>query len=788
MKVPVKWLGELVDIDEISVKELEDVLTMTGSKTEGSVDLSKESSNVVVGKILELRKHPGADKLQIVSIDVGEVIQIVTGATNISEGDYVPVALVGALLANGLKIKKGKLRGEVSNGMLCSLEELGYQKNVIPKGYDDGIYIFDKELPVGADVFSVTTLGDTVIEFEITPNRPDCLSMDGIALETSASFNKKLLKRSEKDIPMSGDFTKELTVEIEDFNLCSRYLAFAVKDIKIEKSPSWMQNRLMQAGVRPINNVVDITNYVMLEVGNPIHAFDLDLVEGGKIIVGPSKEGEKITTLDEAERKLEAGDILIRDAAKPIGLAGVMGGNNSEIGDNTKNIIVEVANFNKSAIRKTSKRLGHRTEASSRFEKGISTTVIDLAYRRLIELFDELEVGSIVSGDIDVKEPEKLAEPIRLNTKRVNGLLGTGLNEEEIAAILEKLDVRCETGENYVMAKPPARRLDLIKEIDLVEEVARIYGYEKLESTLPNLPLPGGRSEDQKKEIQTRETLRSLGYSEAVTFSFISPGAMEKSGRKPENQLRLLNPLSEEYSAMRMSLIPNALDIMVRNQKNGNDHIRMFEIGNVFYSHGVHELPVENKKICVYSYGDDFFDMKGTVESLLESLRLENLSFEVKSDDVAFHPGRCASVLSDGREIGIFGEIHPSVQKSYGLGERCLVAELDLDAIYEISDAKVVFSHIPKYPSITLDIAVLVKNEVSNAMIMESIKNSGGRLLESISLFDVYTGKQIEDGYKSLAYKMTFRSAEKTLTDSEIEPIYNKILKNLENSFEARRR
>ncbi len=797
MRVPVKWLKEYVNIDGITEKELVEKLVLTGSNNEGSYVVGDGINKVVVGKITKIVPHPNADKLCICTVDVGEeVLQIVTGATNISEEDFIPVAVHGATIAGGIKIKKGKLRGEVSNGMLCSLEEMGFDKASIPKEFDDGIFILDKAYPLGMDILEALDIKDTVIEFEITPNRPDCLSMIGMARETAASFERALTLPSGKINTQVDRVNDYASVSIEAPDLCPRYVAKVVKEIKIENSPVWLQMRLMNAGMRPINNIVDITNYVMLEYGQPIHAFDLDTVKDHKIIVKRAENGEKFTTLDDKERELTNEMLVIADAERTVGLAGVMGGENTEISNTTQNILIEVASFDKSSIRKTSKGLGLRTEASARFEKGVSTGLPMIVVNRVCELIETLGAGIVVDGVIDVHPNPVEPSLVPFRVEKISKVMGETLTLDEVKKYLALLEIETIEKEGQCFAKPAYYRLDLDKEIDLVEEVARIYGYDKISMTLPKTNTWGARTNAQLIEEQAKLELLSSGIDEILTYSFVSKKDLDKINL-PESsilrqQVELINPLGEEYSVMRTSLIPNVLDVLSRNHNRKVKQARIFEIGSVFLPKEVPvvNLPIEKKVLTIGIYGEseDFFTLKGVCENLLDGLGICDYYFEKEENHSTFHTGRCANIIWGTHVIGTLGELHPHVQENYDLQVRGYVADLDFNLIIQMANADQKFTSIPKYPAIERDIAILVKDDVTSLQIEKIVLSNGGNLLESVKMFDMYKGKQIPSGYKSVAYELIFRAEDRTLVDEDVNTIFADILKALETELEAQLR
>lgn len=798
MLVPVKWLSEYVDIEDIDIKELNEKLIMSGSNTETVKEMLKGVKKVVIGKILSIDGHPDADKLFVLQIDVGEEepIQIVTGATNCEVGKCIPVALHGSLLADGTKIKKGKLRGVVSNGMLCSLEELGFDARVIQKEYADGIYLFDKDYPFGEDVRVCSEFEDNVIEFEITSNRPDCLSMIGMARETAATFSRTLKLPEVKIQNEVGDVNDYCSVEIADADLCMRYAARVVKDVKMGESPAWMQIRLMKAGMRPINNIVDIANYVMLEYGQPIHTFDLAAVEGNKVIARRAKAGEKLVTLDEVERELNENMLVIADTVKPVALAGIMGGANSEINGETKNILIEVANFEKSCIRKTSKDLGLRSEASSRFEKGVSTYATIEVANRVCQLIEELGAGTVVKGHVDVYPTVTEEIKITLRPARVNQILGTDLSKAEIVDLLNRLEIKSEDASDDLTCHIPECRLDLVKEIDLIEEIARMFGYDKIPSTLPKGSEWGAKTNGQIIEDYAKGVLLSSGLNEITTYSFISPGSFDMIRSSEDSLLRktvtIKNPLGEEYSVMRTTLMSNTLEVMARNIKRNIEDVSVFEIGNIFVPREIPvvNLPIEKKELSIGVYGKDkdFFTIKGIVCNMLDRLGIKDYKFIAEKNHGTFHTGRCASIVWGNHIIGTIGEVHPKVTDNYDITGRCYLANLDFNILMQMTRLDRIYAEIPKYPAITRDIALLVKDQVTAGEIFEIIESNGGNLLESVKLFDIYKGKQIEEGHKSMAYALVFRSAEKTLTDEEVTKVYDKILSKLEEKIDAKLR
>ena len=793
MLLPVKWLRDYVEF-EIDSKELADKLTSTGSHVETIEDVDKGVEKVVVGKILTIEKHPDADKLVITKIDVGagEPLQIVTGADNIVEGDTVPVALVGAKLPDGMKIKKGKLRGVESLGMLCSADELGIAANVVPKDQKDGIFILKGNYTLGTDIREELSLLGEVMELEITPNRPDCLSLIGMARETAATLNQELKLPWIKIMKEEGNIEEMLTsIEVKDPSLCNRYYARVIKDVEVKESPLWMQTRLMEAGVRPINNIVDATNYVMLEYGQPIHAFDLDTISGKKIIVRRAEDGETIKTLDESERKLDASMLVIADEKNPIAIAGVMGGFDSEVTNNTKNILIESANFDGGSVRFTSKRLNFRTEASTKFEKGLDSNIVEVACNRVCQLIEE-STGTVVKGSIDKYAEKPETRVVELPETDIKKMLGIEIETKKVLDILNHLEIETEYQDGIYKSQIPTFRNDIALKADIIEEIARIYGFDNIGfAPLVGTLTRGEKSEIRRLEDQAKDILRGIGLNELMTYSFISPKTYDKIALPVDdskrNYIRLRNPLGEDYSVMRTTLIGNTMEVLARNYKYGVESAKTFEMGNTFIpAADGNSLPKETKLISLGMYGGvDFFSLKGIVDELLDRLGVRNVEYVTLSDNTTFHPGRTAKVMADGVELGIIGEIHPDVLENYDMKARCLVGELDFENILAQSDLNKKYQALPKYPSTSRDIALLVDKDLEVKEIEKVILANGKNLIEKVSLFDVYTGDQVEDSKKSVAYSIIYRSSEKTLTDEEVVPVHEKILKELEVELNA---
>ena len=796
MLLPVKWLKDYIESNK-SARELADGLTLSGSHVESIKFLDNGIKKIVVGKILKIESHPNADKLIICNIDAGQdVLIIVTGAKNVNEGDYVPVALIGSKLANGLEIEKSNFRGIDSYGMLCSLQELGFPDNVIPKEMKDGILILDKEYPVGMNILDVLELNDQVIEFEITPNRPDCLSIIGMARETAATFNYQLKEPNIIITDLIDDihnYTNGITVKTHK---CTRFYSRVVKDVVIEPSPLWMQTRLMKAGVRPISNIVDITNYVMLEYGQPLHAYDLKQLNGKKIIVRQADKDEKMLTLDGNERILNNDDIVIADGLEPIGLAGVMGGLDSEITNETKTVLFEGANFDSRNIRLTSKKLGLRTEASTRFEKGLDPNLCSTAVERVCQLVELIGAGTVVSGNIDVYNEVKKDLELTMRPERCNMLLGENISVEKMLEYLNGLSLKSTYDGKLFHVSVPTYRLDINIEADLIEEVGRLYGFHNIEPKA----LLGGLSRGDKPykiklEDKVKNILQGLGLNEVMTYSFISPKAYDKINlTKDDDQrkyIKLINPLGEDYSTMRTTLLANMLDLLSRNYNRGIDSVYAYEIGNTFIPKNlpVTELPDEKKVLSIGAYGGvDFYEIKEIVEIALSKLGIKNLSYEREENNPTCHPGRTAKVYFNSQLLGIIGEIHPDVLVKYEIKAKVYTAQLDFEKIVELTNLGIIYKPLPKYPTIIRDIALTVKEDILVGDIEKAILKHGGGLIEKLELFDIYRGNQIEKGLKSVAYSIVYRSYERTLTDDEVNKIQDLIIKDLEISFDAKLR
>ncbi|MFR8927080.1 phenylalanine--tRNA ligase subunit beta [Peptoniphilus senegalensis] len=790
MLLPIKWLKDYVDFD-FDVKKLADGLSNSGSHVESIMKPSEGLDKIVVGKIEKIEKHPDADKLVICSVNIGdEVLQIVTGAPNVFEGAIVPVALHGSTLASGQKIKKGKLRGVESNGMLCSLEELGFENSVIPKEARNGIFIFPEGTEIGKSALETLFMDSEILELEITPNRPDCLSIMGMAVETAASFD---LKTKHNDIKINeevsdfSEFFDDIVLETEN---CKRYYSKILRNIKIGPSPLWLQAYLMQAGVRPISNIVDLTNFVMLEYGQPLHAFDLDSLTNKKIVVRMAEDGEETVTLDGETRELTSDDILITDGSEIIGLAGIMGGLDSEITDKTVNVLLEGANFNKENIRKTSRRLNLRSEASSRFEKGIDINLAKASVDRVCQLAEMLGIAEVIGGNKDVGNFEKAQKEIKLRQEKVNDLIGLDFSIDEIANILNRLEIETDVKDTYLIAKIPSIRLDLEIEEDLIEEIARIYGYDNVEPKKLRGTLTVGRKPVFRNvEDRIKNILIGLGYSEFMTYSFVSPSSYEKANydEDEKNIIKILNPLGEDYSIMRTTLVPSMIDALAKNYARGNENVGGFEVGNTFFPNE-EELPSEKLKLTMGFYDlGDFYYLKESIEKILWYLGINDL--EVRRKEVSFlHPGRSAEFILNGESLGVFGEVHPKVLENYGLKKKAYVAELDFDKIVENTIDNYTYKDLPKFPTMKRDFAFVMDRDVDSVELEKISKKYGKELLESFKVFDIYEGENIEEGKKSVAFSLVFRAAERTLEDAEVTEICEKIVAEIESEIKAKLR
>ena len=795
MKLPMSWLSDYTDIEGISPKEYADKLTMTGSKVEGVEYLGAELDKVVAGKVLSCEMHPDSDHLHVCMVDVGEEepLQIVCGAPNVAEGQMVPVALNGAVLPGGVKIKKGKLRGVVSNGMICSHEEMGISESLLGYEPEYGILVLPDDVKPGTDVKDLYGLNENVVEFEITSNRPDCFSIIGLARETAVSF-KKSFKIPEVTFHETLDkITDKLSIDVQDKDKCLRYTSRMIKNVKIGPSPKWMRERLEACGIRSINNMVDITNYVLLEYGQPMHAFDLRHLEGGKIIVRRANDGEIIKTLDEQDRKLTSDDLVICDAVKPVAIAGVMGGFNSEIKPDTTEVAFESATFDAASVRLTAQRVGLRTEASSRYEKGLDYNNTVPAIERACQLVEELGCGEVVGGAIDVIGNVKDAQPIMFRPEKINAFLGTDISTDEMVEILTSLEVKIDM-EN-MMLTPPSFRPDLVAEADIAEEIARFHGYDIIPTTLlSGESVIGMKNKEQNVEDKINEVLTAQGMSEIYTYTFVSPSIFDKLNIPAESPLRntvkITNPLGEDTSVMRTTTIASMMEVLARNYNYRTTSAKMFETAKIFIPTEAGKLPEEPVIITLGMYGEnaDFFTIKGVCEVLFEQLHIDGVSYIAVTDNPTYHPGRCAEIKVGNKILGTIGEIHPSVSRKFGIDTECYVGELNLENILATMNDDVKYHHLPKYPAVTRDFSILLDKITPVAEIEAVIRKAAGKLLDKLELSDVYEGHQIPEGKKSVMYKAAFRADDRSLTGEEADNLHDKIVKKLENALGAQLR
>lgn len=784
MDLSIRWLKDYVDIGDISMRDFSEAMSMSGSKVEGWTTEFEDVKNVVVGKILSVEPHPDSDHLVICQLDVGqqEPVQIVTGASNVHVGDMVPAALHKSQLPNGVKITKGKLRGVMSNGMMCSIAELNLTKGDFPYAAEDGIFLLQEDCQVGQDIASAIGCNDTCVEFEITPNRPDCLSVLGLAREAAVTFGKELKMHTPQVKGCGGDIHDYLSVEVRNPQLCPRYTAKVVKNVKIGPSPRWMRERLRASGVRPIDNIVDITNYVMLEYGQPMHAFDIEYVKDHKIIVRNAVSGETIQTLDGVDRTLSEDMLVIADSEKASAVAGVMGGEHSGINENTHTVVFESACFKGSSVRITAKKLGMRTESSGRFEKGLDAQNCLPAVMRACELVELLGAGEVVDGVIDVDNTNYQPTRIHLDADWTNRFLGTDIPKEQMVKILTDLQFQMEGDEIIV----PSFRSDVEHKADIAEEIARFYGYNNIPTTIAKGSPEGGYNEYQKFERVVNQNMLAQGMYEIMTYSFVSPKQYDKIRLPKDDPKRqsvvIRNPLGEDTSIMRTNAIPSMMDILSKNYNNRNGAVSLYEIGNEYIPVEGELLPNEVPNLVLGMYGDDkdFFTLKGVVENLLDTLAIREYDVDAKSDDPTFHPGRCAVLSKDGEEFGIIGEVHPLVCANYGINTRVYVGKLKLRKLFAMMDTQRSYVPMPKFPASTRDLALLCDDALPVMTMEKAIKAAAGKILEKIELFDVYKGSQIAQGKKSVAFNISMRASDRTLTDEEVNGAMSKILKALE--------
>lgn len=801
MRVSYKWLKEYVDVP-VSPEELADKMTMAGVAIDNIEYLGQGIDKIVTGRIESVIKHPDADKLVICQINTGsETYQVVTGAPNVKADKVALLALVGATLP-GIKISKAKLRGVESNGMLCSAQELGLDPLNFPEDQRNGILLFDIDSPLGVDAKEFLGIDDAILELDLTPNRADCMSMIGVAREVAAvlgtSFRMPEMSPEKQDKSLAG----KLNITIENPELCGRYVGRVIRNVKIEPSPRWMQQKLLAAGVRPISNIVDITNYVMLEFGQPLHAFDYDKVQDKHIIVRKAKAAEKIDTLDGTKRELNEDMLVICDPNGPTAVAGVMGGLYSEITEETTNVLLESAYFNQASILRTSRKLGLRSEASIRYEKGIDVNTCLLASQRACQLMVQIGAGEPVMDWVDNYIMPKENPVIKLRPARIALLLGIEIPNNQIKDIIERLGFGLREDGNDFIVEVPTRRGDVTTEIDLVEEVARLFGYNNIPTTLPEgATTEGKRTQRQVLIDKTIDILTGSGLNEIITLSFMNPKVLDllniSENDSRRNAVKIQNPLSEEQGILRTTMLHGILDIFSRNVARKNTDLSFFEIGKIFTPLKEDELPKETLSLVAAVMGKtpswwhspakemDFYYLKGILENLFDELNINDYSFSAEQGDSSLHPGRTAAVLVKGQAIGVIGEVHPTVAENYKLNERIYVMHVNLDAILNFAGGLKRFNPLPKYPGIERDIAVVVPANIPASDLNLAIRKAGGSLLERISLFDIYQGEQIKNGYKSMAFALRFQAADRTLTDEEVNDVYQKIQSILEEKFNA---
>lgn len=798
MLFSINWAKDFINISD-EAEAIAKNLTMVGFNAASVEHLGREIKGIVIGQVLEIKKHPNAQNLRVVSVDIKEkILTIITAAQNVKEKDKVVVAVEGAVLAGGKEIVKKDFMGVISEGMICSAEEIGLDDHGLPQEMREGLLILPADAPVGDDFKAYFPLEDSVIEFELTPNRADCFSILGLTREIAAFYDYKLqypsikLKEEGKE-----EINKKIQVSIKDTDLCFRYIARVIEDIKIGPSPLWMQRRLQACGVRPINNIVDVTNYVMLELGQPLHAFDYDKIKGKEIIVRRASKGETITTLDGKQRELNEEMLVIADKERPVAIAGIMGGEDSEIKENTKTVLLESAVFYGPNIRRTGRALGLRTEASLRFEKGLDPEIAMLACERACQLIEELGIGKISKGYIDVYPVIQEKVRLKLDHKKINRLLGTNISLNKMAEILKKLnfEVGGENGELYVI--PPSYRRDITCIADLAEEIARIYGYDNIPSSLPSeISTVGKTKKVHRIKSRVEELLINNGFSEVYNYSIINPRKLDMirvpEGHPHRKVISIINPLSEEMSVLRTTLLPGIIDVVKFNINQKAEEIKIYEIGKTYHTESLplKELPEEKTRLILGMFGSniDFYEIKKVIETLLAALRIRQVKFK-RAGYYALHPGRCAEIYLNDYLLGVAGEVHPDVAENYELeGKRIYVAELDFDLLVEKSDEVIRYTPLPKFPPADRDLAFVLDENIEVADVIELIKETAGPLLENIEIFDIYRGDKIPEGKKSVAFSLLFRSYERTLRDEEINEIQDKIIKAVEEKFSGKLR
>ncbi|MBR4993563.1 MAG: phenylalanine--tRNA ligase subunit beta [Lachnospiraceae bacterium] len=801
MNTSLSWIKAYVPDLECTNQEYFDAMTLTGTKVEGYEALDKNLEKIVVGKVLKVERHPDADKLVVCQVNVGsETTQIVTGAPNVAEGQLVAVVLDGGKVAgghdggplpeNGIAIKAGKLRGVESNGMMCSIEELGSSREFYPEAPEDGIYVFEDDADVkpGDDAVKALGLRDTVFEYEITSNRVDCYGIMGIAREAAATFKKKYIKPDESVKGAGGNAADYISVEIKDADLCSRYCARIVKNVKIAPSPKWMQRRLASNGIRPINNLVDITNYVMLEYGQPMHAFDYNTIAGKKIVVRRAKDGDVFTTLDGQERKLDSEVLMICDGEKEIGIAGIMGGENSMITTDVDTVLFEAATFNGPNIRKSAKRIGLRTDASGIFEKGLDPVNAEAAINRACHLIEEIGCGEVVDGIVDVKSPIKPLVRLEFCPDKYNALLGTDVKKDQMLEIFKALEIEYDAAKNELVI--PSFRQDLVGQADIAEEVARFYGYDKIPETLPKGEATTGKlSYKLRIEEIARNVAEFCGFSQGMTYSFESPKVFDKLNLDADDKLRdaikILNPLGEDFSIMRTLPLNGMLTSLSTNYNRKNKDVRLYELANIYIpkSLPLTELPDERMQFTLGFYGEgDFFTMKGVVEEFLSQVGMfDKITYDPEAGKKFLHPGRQANIIYKGKVLGYLGEVHPAVLDNYEIGTKAYVAVLEIPEILPFTTFDRKYEGIAKFPAVLRDISMLVPKNVLVGQLEDVIRQRGGKILEDCTLFDIYEGSQVKEGFKSVAFSLTLRAKDRTLEESDITGAMKKILNGLES-------
>ena len=798
MDTSLSWIKAYVPDLDVTAQEYTDAMTLSGTKVEGFEKMDADLDRIVVGQIDKIEKHPDADKLIICQVNIGtETIQIVTGAPNVKEGDKVPVVLDGGRVAGGhepgqrvaggIKIKKGKLRGVPSNGMMCSIEELGSNRDMYPEAPEYGIYIFQKDVEVGSSAISALGLDDVVFEYEITSNRVDCYSVIGIAREAAATFRKEFHPPVVTPTGNDEDVNDYVKVTVKDQELCPRYTARVVKNIKIGPSPEWMQRRLASVGIRPINNLVDITNYVMEEYGQPMHAYDLDTIAGREIVVRRAEDGEKFVTLDGQEREMDSSVLMICDGEKSIGVAGIMGGENSMITDNVKTMLFEAACFNGTNIRKSAKKIGLRTDASGKFEKGLDPENAQAAIDRACQLVEEMGAGEVVGGMVDVYAEKREPSRVTFDAEKINALLGTDLTKEQMLGYLKLVELEYDETTNEIVA--PTFRQDIHRLADVAEEVARFFGYDNIPTTLPSGEATTGKlSYKLRIEEVARNIAEFCGFSQGMSYSFESPKVFDKLLLPEDSKLRqaieIRNPLGEDYSVMRTTSLNGMLTSLATNYNRRNKNVKLYELGNVYLPKALPltELPDERMQFTLGMYGEgDFFSMKGVVEEFFDKIGLHKKeTYDPNAGKTFLHPGRQANIIYDGTVVGYLGEVHPDVADIYGIGERAYIAVIDMPEIVARATFDRKYEGIAKFPAVNRDLSMVVTKNIMVGQIEEVIEKNGGAHLESYSLFDLYEGAQIKPGFKSVAYSITFRAKDRTLEESDISKAMDKILAGLE--------